>query len=46
MWHFPEVSAGLLREQSIRLFSDYAELNKGKPEYAGLVSFAKTLAEL
>jgi tRNA(adenine34) deaminase len=46
IWHFPELSAGLIREQSIQLFREYVEKHQGNPEYTGLVSFAKTLAEL
>jgi len=46
MWHFPEVNAGLLREQSIQLFREYVEKHQGDPEYAGLVDFARTLARL
>jgi len=46
MWHFPDVSGGLLREQSIQLFRDYVEQNAGKPEYTGMISFAKALADL
>jgi len=45
-YRFPETNAGLLREQSIQLFREYVEQNQVKPEYAGLVAFAKTLAAL
>ena len=45
IWHFPEVSAGLLREQSIQLFRKFVDKHKANPEYAGLVGFAKVLAE-
>jgi tRNA(adenine34) deaminase len=41
-WQFPEVTGGLLREQSILLFREYVELNAGKPG----VDFAKSLAIL
>jgi tRNA(Arg) A34 adenosine deaminase TadA len=39
---FPEVHAGLLREQSIKLFRDFVENNEGKPG----VDYAKTIAYL
>jgi len=41
-YHFPEVTGGLLREQSIQLFGEYVERNEGKPG----VDFAKSLASL
>ena len=46
MWHFPEVTAGLLRGQSIQLFRGYVERYQEDPGSAGLIHFAKTLAEL
>lgn len=46
IWHFPEVSGGILREQSIQLFREFVEQYYGNPEYAGFIHFAKTLAEL
>lgn len=39
---FPEVQAGLLREQSIQLFREFVERNEGKPG----VDYAKTISEL
>lgn len=42
VWHFPEVTGGLLREQSIQLFQEFVERNEGKPG----VDFARSLAEL
>ena len=41
-WHFPEVTGGLLREQSIQLFREFVELNEGKPG----VEFARSLSIL
>ena len=46
IWHFPEVSSGLLREKSIQLFCEYVEKNQDNNEYTGLLGFAKSLAEL
>ncbi|MCL1848408.1 MAG: deaminase [Clostridiales bacterium] len=42
VYHFPEVTGGVLREQSIGLFREFVERNQGKP---GL-DFAKSLAAL
>ena len=39
---FPEVHAGVLREQSIHLFQEFVECNEGKPG----VDYAKTIAVL
>ena len=45
IWHFPETTGGLLREQSIQLFREYVEQNaeKGIP---GMVEFAQVIASL
>ena len=46
-WHFPKVNIGLFREESIRLFCEYVERNQNNTNHpAGLIKFAKTLAEL
>jgi len=45
-WFFPEINAGILREQSIQLFREYTKNNKDKPELKGLVDFAQTVADL
>ena len=42
VYHFPEVTGGLLREQSIALFREFVERNEGKPG----TDFARSLAEL
>ncbi|MCL2408762.1 MAG: nucleoside deaminase [Oscillospiraceae bacterium] len=42
IWHFPEVTGGILREQSIQLFRKFVEQNEDNPG----VDFAKTLAKL
>ena len=44
-WHFPETTGGLLREQSIQLFREYAEkyAENGIP---GMVEFALVIASL
>jgi tRNA(adenine34) deaminase len=39
---FPEVHAGLFREQSIQLFREFVERNEGKPGF----DYAKTIAGL
>ena len=38
-WHFPEITGGLLREQSMVLFREYIDRNEGKPG----VDFIKSL---
>ena len=43
-WPFPEITEGLLREQSIQLFRDFVERYEGTPGLS--LSFAKTIAEL
>jgi len=42
VYHFPEVTGGLMREQSIKLFQDFVERNQRKPG----VKFAESLAVL
>ena len=41
-WRFPEISKGLLREESIQLFREFVEQNKGKRG----IDFAQSLAKL
>ena len=41
-WYFPEVTGGLLRERSIRLFREFVERNEGKPG----IDFARSVAAL
>ena len=43
--HFPEVTGGLLRNESIALFREYVERNE-KDGIPGMIEFAKAVAEL
>lgn len=41
-WRFPEISGGLLREESIQLFCEFVERNEERPG----IGFARSLADL